>query len=66
MKLFYLEIKYTSTKHNGGTPVTIETWQYFTYSPIITELLSLVKEKPLLSRRNYRITNNQQLPTVAF
>jgi len=60
---FYLQVKYTHRKHGSGT---VETWQCFTNSPVITELLSLVWDKPLLSRRNYRITNNQQLPTVAF
>ena len=63
MKLFYLEVRHSYTRQDGGTG---ETWQCFTSSPIITELLSLVWDKPLMSRSSYRITNNKQLPTITF
>jgi len=63
---FYLQVKHTHTRRVSDTAVIVETWQCFTNSPVIKELLSIVREKPLLNRSNYRITNNQQLPTVAF
>jgi len=66
MEQFYLEVRRTYKRYDGGAIVIVETWQCFINSPIIAELLGLVSDKPLLSRSNYRITNNKQQLIVTF
>jgi len=67
---FYLEKKQTFTKRANGaarlTDLCGETWHVFTRSPDLLELLKIVAEKPLLNQPDYRITNDQGLPTIQF